>query len=43
MAKTAREEGFEEIADWFETAKAEKSLTLDVSSHFLKESTNNKT
>ena len=26
MAKTAREEGFEEIADWFETlAKAEKS------------------
>ena len=25
MAKTAREEGFEEIADWFETlAKAEK-------------------
>jgi rubrerythrin len=26
MAKTAREEGFKEIADWFETlAKAEKS------------------
>ena len=26
MAKTAREEGFEEVADWFETlAKAEKS------------------
>jgi rubrerythrin len=26
MAKTAREEGFEEIADWFETlARAEKS------------------
>ena len=26
MAKTAREEGFGEIADWFETlAKAEKS------------------
>ena len=26
MAKTAREEGFPEIADWFETlAKAEKS------------------
>jgi rubrerythrin len=26
MAKTAREEGFEEIADWFETlAKAERS------------------
>ncbi len=26
MAKTAREEGFSEIADWFETlAKAEKS------------------
>ena len=26
MAKTAREEGFAEIADWFETlAKAEKS------------------
>jgi len=26
MARTAREEGFEEIADWFETlAKAEKS------------------
>ena len=26
MAKTPREEGFEEIADWFETlAKAEKS------------------
>ena len=26
MAKTARNEGFEEIADWFETlAKAEKS------------------
>ena len=26
MAKTARAEGFEEIADWFETlAKAEKS------------------
>ena len=26
MAKTARDEGFEEIADWFETlAKAEKS------------------
>ena len=26
MAKTAREEGFTEIADWFETlAKAEKS------------------
>ena len=26
MAKTAREEGFEEIADWFETlAKAEKA------------------
>jgi rubrerythrin len=26
MAKTAREEGFNEIADWFETlAKAEKS------------------
>ena len=26
MAKTAREEGFDEIADWFETlAKAEKS------------------
>jgi rubrerythrin len=26
MAKTARSEGFEEIADWFETlAKAEKS------------------
>ena len=26
MAKTARQEGFEEIADWFETlAKAEKS------------------
>jgi rubrerythrin len=26
MAKSAREEGFEEIADWFETlAKAEKS------------------
>ena len=37
MAKTARKEGFEEIADWFETlAKAEKShsgkfqKTLDV-------------
>jgi len=37
MAKTARDEGFEEIADWFETlAKAEKShagkfqKTLDV-------------
>ena len=36
MARTAREEGFDEIADWFETlAKAEKShagrfqLTLD--------------
>ena len=27
MAKTAREEGFEEISDWFETlAKSEKSL-----------------
>ena len=27
MAKTAREEGFEEIADWFETlAQAEKAL-----------------
>jgi rubrerythrin len=26
MAKTARDEGFSEIADWFETlAKAEKS------------------
>jgi rubrerythrin len=26
MARTAREEGFEEIAEWFETlAKAEKS------------------
>jgi rubrerythrin len=26
MAKTARQEGFDEIADWFETlAKAEKS------------------
>jgi rubrerythrin len=26
MAKTAREEGFEDIAEWFETlAKAEKS------------------
>jgi len=26
MAKTAREEGFDEIADWFETlAKAERS------------------
>jgi rubrerythrin len=26
MAKTARQEGFEEIADWFETlAKAERS------------------
>jgi rubrerythrin len=26
MAKTAREEGFPEVADWFETlAKAEKS------------------
>ena len=26
MAKTARDEGFEEIADWFETlAKAERS------------------
>jgi rubrerythrin len=26
MAKTARQEGFQEIADWFETlAKAEKS------------------
>jgi rubrerythrin len=26
MAKAAREEGFEEIADWFETlAKAERS------------------
>ena len=26
MAKTAREEGFEEVADWFETlAKAERS------------------
>jgi rubrerythrin len=26
MARTAREEGFEEIGDWFETlAKAEKS------------------
>jgi len=26
MARTAREEGFKEIADWFETlAKAEKS------------------
>ena len=26
MARTAREEGFEEIADWFETlAKAERS------------------
>jgi rubrerythrin len=26
MAKTAREEGFEEVADWFETlAKAEKA------------------
>ncbi|MDP6175706.1 MAG: ferritin family protein [Rhodospirillales bacterium] len=26
MAKSAREEGFDEIADWFETlAKAEKS------------------
>jgi rubrerythrin len=26
MARTARDEGFEEIADWFETlAKAEKS------------------
>ena len=29
MAKTAREEGFDDIADWFETlAKAEKSHTL---------------
>ena len=27
MMKTARDEGFDEIADWFETlAKAEKSL-----------------
>jgi rubrerythrin len=26
MAKSAREEGFEEVADWFETlAKAERS------------------
>ena len=39
MAKTAREEGFDEIADWFETlAKAEKShagrfqKALDISS-----------
>ena len=29
MAKTAREEGFDDIADWFETlAKAERSHTL---------------
>ena len=29
MARTAREEGFDDIADWFETlAKAEKSHTL---------------
>ena len=29
MAQTAREEGFDDIADWFETlAKAEKSHTL---------------
>ena len=30
MAKTARDEGFDEIADWFETlAKAEKSHAGD--------------
>jgi rubrerythrin len=29
MAKTAREEGFDDIADWFETlAKAERSHTI---------------
>ena len=29
MAKTAREEGFDEIADWFETlAKAEKATSV---------------
>ena len=32
MAKTARDEGFEEIADWFETpAKAEKSHVKPIS------------
>ena len=31
MAKTARQEGFDEIADWFETlAKAERSLAGDL-------------
>ena len=30
MARTVREEGFDEIADWFETlAKAEKSLLVN--------------
>jgi rubrerythrin len=29
MAKTARQEGFDEIADWFETlAKAERSHAM---------------
>jgi rubrerythrin len=29
MAKTAREEGFDEVADWFETlAKAERSHAM---------------
>ena len=31
MARTSREEGFEEIADWFETlAKAEKSHAVSL-------------
>ena len=34
MARTAREEGFEEIADWFETlAKAEKSTQVSLRKH----------
>ena len=34
MAKTARDEGFEEIADWFETlAKAERSMLIDFKKH----------
>ena len=34
MAKTAREEGFEEVADWFETLARLKKLMLEGFKHF---------
>ena len=42
MAKTAREEGFEEISDWFETlAKSEKSPCGSLNENARKHQLNN--